>query len=238
MMPTRSASTSASSRYCVVRNTVTPVVGQAPHLVPQRRAALGIEAGRRLVEEQQPRAVHEREREVEPALHAARVAADLAVGGLGQPTRSSSSSRAVRARLLSSPCSALCSAHVLAAGEVRVERGLLQRGADRAAHLGALLDDVEAGDASRARGRRQQRRQDEHRRRLAGAVGTEEPVDLAGRDLEVDPVDGAHAALEVADEAFDLDAVRGVAHAPLAATEAQAVAGGLDVEASVIGRPT
>ena len=29
--------------------------------------------------------VHEREREVEPALHAARVAADLAVGGVGEP---------------------------------------------------------------------------------------------------------------------------------------------------------
>ena len=48
-------------------------------------AALRVEAGGRLVEEQDPRRVDEREREVQPALHAARVAADAAVGRLGQP---------------------------------------------------------------------------------------------------------------------------------------------------------
>ena len=85
MIPTRSASTSASSRYCVVRKTVTPVVAREPgDLLPQVGAAGRVEAGRRLVEEQQPRPVHERQREVEPPLHAARVAADLAVGGVGQ----------------------------------------------------------------------------------------------------------------------------------------------------------
>ena len=57
---------------------------QARDLVPQGGAALRVEAGRRLVEEQDARAVHEREREVEAALHAARVAADLAVGRVGE----------------------------------------------------------------------------------------------------------------------------------------------------------
>ena len=41
---------------------------------------------------------------------------------------------------------------------------------------------------------------------LPGAVRAEEAVDLAGRDVQVDPVDRAHV-LELADEALDLDAV-------------------------------
>ena len=86
MIPTRSASTSASSRYCVVRNTVTPASRRMSATSFQmRRAALRVEAGRRLVEEEDPRAVHEGEREVEAPLHAARVARDLAVGGVDEP---------------------------------------------------------------------------------------------------------------------------------------------------------
>ena len=53
-------------------------------LLPQRGPALRIEAGRRLVEEQHPRPVDERQGQVEAALHPARVPADAAVGGTGQ----------------------------------------------------------------------------------------------------------------------------------------------------------
>ena len=61
------------------------VVAREPgDLRPERRPALDVEPGRRLVEEEDPRPVDEREGEVEPALHAAGVAAHLAVGGLGQ----------------------------------------------------------------------------------------------------------------------------------------------------------
>ena len=56
MIPTRSASTSASSRYCVVRKTVTPSSrASRADLLPERGAALRVEAGRRLVEEQDRR---------------------------------------------------------------------------------------------------------------------------------------------------------------------------------------
>ena len=87
----------------------------------------------------------QREREVEPALHPARVAAHAAVGGVGQadpleqlvsPPRALGAWQALKRRL---------KAHVLATGEVWVERGLLERGADRGAHVGALADDVVAG---------------------------------------------------------------------------------------------
>jgi hypothetical protein len=48
-----------------------------------------------------------------------------------------------------------------------------------------------------------------NRGRFAGTVGTEEAVDLAGADFQIDAVDGTHSALEFADEAADLDSVRG-----------------------------
>ena len=51
-------------------------------LDPERGAALHVEPGRRLVEKENARPVHERERKVEPALHPARVALDLAVRSL------------------------------------------------------------------------------------------------------------------------------------------------------------
>src|SRR6266567_1153229 len=71
---------------------------------------------------------------------------------------------------------------MLSSGEERVERGLLQRGADRRSHLRPLLGHVEAGHGRTARCRRQQRRQHVHRRRLTGAVRTEEAVDLPRAD--------------------------------------------------------
>ena len=52
------------------------------HLRPERVAALRVEAGRRLVEEEDAGPVHEGKGEVEPALHPAGVGLHLAVGSL------------------------------------------------------------------------------------------------------------------------------------------------------------
>jgi hypothetical protein len=89
---------------------------------------------------------------------------------------------------------------VVAPGEQRVERGLLQGGADRPSHGRAFALDVVPRHARPARGRWQQRGEHEHRRRLAGPVGAEEAMDLAGLDPQVDAVDGPYPALELADE--------------------------------------
>ena len=88
--------------------------------------------------------VHEREREVEAALHAAGVAADLAVGRVGEADALEQLGAAAAALALGQAVQRGLEAQVLAAGEQRVERGLLERGADRLAHLRALADDVEA----------------------------------------------------------------------------------------------
>ena len=156
----------------------------------------------------------EREREVEPALHPAGVAAHLAVGRVDEADALEQLGGARAALLARQRLQARLQPQVLAAGEQRIERGLLQRGADRLAHLRPLLHDVEAADARDAGGRRQQRRQHQHGRRLAGAVRAEEAVDLARRDGEVDAVDRARALLELPDEALRLDG-EPVAHGEL-----------------------
>ena len=180
---------------------------QARDLFPEVGAALGIEAGRGLVEEEDAGRVHERKREVEAALHAAGVAAHLAVRGVGQADALEQLGAAADALALGQAVQRGLEAQVLATRQQRVERGLLEGGADRLAHVRAVADDVVAGNARGARGGRQQRGEHEHGGRLAGAVRAQEAIDLARLDAEVDPVHRADAALELADETVDLDAV-------------------------------
>ena len=175
------------------------LVVQRAHLLPDRLAADRVEAGGRLVEEEDARLVDERGGEVEPAPHAARVGADAAVGGLrrGRPARAArrragapSRARAARA---ASPAAGSARGRS-SAGRAPPPAGRRRSSARTAARL-----------ARRRRGRRrvalppvgqQQRRQHPHRRRLAGPVRAEEGVDLALGDLEVDAGDGDDAALE------------------------------------------
>ena len=154
-----------------------------------------------------PRPVDERQGEVETPLHAAGVALHLAVGRLAQPDARQELVRALAALVAREPLQRRLQANVVAAGQERVERGLLERGADHGAHPRALLDDVVAADARGAGRRRQQRRQHQDGRRLACAVGAEEAVDLAGVDVEIDGVDRPRPLLELADEPLDLDRV-------------------------------
>ena len=83
---------------------------------------------------------------------------------------------------------------VLQAGEVLVDRGVLAREADLVAQLRRVGDDVEAGDLGAAGVGPQQRREDPHDRRLAGAVGAEQAEHRARRGLEVDAVERADVA--------------------------------------------
>jgi hypothetical protein len=112
---------------------------------------------------------------------------------------------------------------VLAARQEVVERRLLERRADVAAHVGAVGGDVEAGDGGAPGGGRQQRREHVHGGRLARAVGPEEAVDLAGGDLEVDAVDGVDVALEGPHEALDHDPAMVAAHGPEGARPVEVV---------------
>src|SRR5207247_5592381 len=104
---------------------------QSCDLAPERASALYVETGRRLVEEEDRRPMGEREREVEPALHTARIAAHLPVGSECQPDPLQQLLRAGAALGAGDSVECALEVEVLAAREAAVERGLLQCGPDR-----------------------------------------------------------------------------------------------------------
>ena len=72
----------------------------------------------------------QREREIEPSLHPARVARHLAVSRIGQPDAMEELLRTRPPLILADALERGLQAEVVAAGEQRVERGLLERDAD------------------------------------------------------------------------------------------------------------
>ena len=179
------------------------------------------------------RAVHEREREVEPPPHAARVAADAPVAGLGQADAVEQLDGPLARLGPAQPVQRALHAQQLAAGHQRVDGRLLERDADRAAHRVAVAHHVVAGDPGVARGRPQQRREDAHHGRLPGAVGAEKTVDLAVADFEIEPVDGADAALEFSYELLDFD---GGGHVGIEPTESAAAYSAAECAAALTRR--
>jgi hypothetical protein len=101
------------------------VAREASDLGPQGAPALRVEPGGRLVEEEDRRPVREREREIEAPLHAARVAADLAIRGLRQADSLEQLLHAGVALAARDPMQRALEADVLAAGQEQVERRLL-----------------------------------------------------------------------------------------------------------------
>ena len=186
-----SASRSASSRYCVV-STQRGAVGdqaldRAPHLGPARR----VEAGRRLVEEDD-RAVHDQAgREVEPAAHAAGVGPDLAVGGVLDPE---AGEQLVGARERVAPWRASAGARAGAGSRARSgarrarPAGRRARSA-RARRAGSRTTSWPATNARPAVGA-SERGEDADGGRLAGAVVAEQAEHGARLDGEVQAAQG------------------------------------------------
>src|SRR5439155_15392221 len=108
-------------------------------LGPEGRAALRVEAGRRLVEEEHARAVDQRERQVEAALHPAGVALDLAVGSLHQADALEQLVGAGPAFRAWKRLESRLESQMLASGQQPVERGLLERCTDRRAYARPLV---------------------------------------------------------------------------------------------------
>ena len=180
----RSASCSASSRYCVVSSTVVPLSASSLTVCHTSMRASRVEPGRRLVEEDHRRVADEAHRDVQPAAHPARVRRHLARARVGQR-------EALRAgRRRSCPGPSRCRSLAMS---TRFSRPL--RISSTAANcpvrlmdsrtFAALRRDVEAVDAGRPRVRLEQRGQDPHGRGLARPVGAEQGEDAAPRDLEV-----------------------------------------------------
>ena len=190
MMPTRCASSSASSRYCVVKKMVMPSCSfSAAHLVPHIRSADRVEAGGRFVEEEDLRLVDQRHGQVESTLHAARVGLDAIVDGAADVDQTDDVVHPPRDVRRRQPVEPTLQIEQFAPGLFPVERRILESDTDAEPDGAGVALDVVAGHDRGARCRRQQRAEHLDARGLSGAVRAEEAVDLTRRDLEVDAGD-------------------------------------------------
>jgi hypothetical protein len=162
------------------------VADEVAEQAPQLDAAAGVQARRRLVEEEHGRRRDEARGEVEAAAHAAGERLDEAIGGVGQAETLEELGGAGahdRPRQVVEPADHL---EVRAGGEQAVDGGLLAGEADLRPHGGRVGDDVVPGHQGAALGGLQERGEDPHRGRLAGAVVAEQAEDRALRHVEVD----------------------------------------------------
>ena len=168
-----------------------------------RVAALGVDAHGRLVEHQQAGVVEQADADVEPALHAAREAVGAVAGPVGQVDDCQHLVHAPVELLAPEPLEAPEEAQVLAGGQVRVDGQVLGHVADGG--LGVGRPDVHrpAGHDDLAAVAPEQAADHRDGGGLAGAVGPEQAVGLAGGDLEADAVDGGPLAVALAKVAAD-----------------------------------
>ena len=179
----------------MVRKTVVPPLAERADLVPHPGPRLRVEAGRRLVEEEDLRAGGRcrGRRRAGGACRPSRCRSARSAAASRSSAARTSAARACRVRL-GHPVQAALDDELAAAGLGRVGRAALRHVADALADELRLAPQVRAGDRRLARGRGDQRREHPERRRLAGAVRAEEAEDLAGADPQVDALDGLDRA--------------------------------------------
>src|SRR5262249_23741977 len=145
-----------------------------------------VEIARRLVEDQDRRIVNERLREADALPIPVGEGPDLFAEDLREPAHLDAAARAVLERLLFAAAQIGGEAQGFEGAHLRIERRALGQVAEAGPHLERLIEHVVSVDARGAARRRDEARQDAHRRRFAGAVRAEEAYDLAAFDLEVD----------------------------------------------------
>ncbi len=171
---------------------------ERPGVAARRR----VEAGRRLVEEDELGVADERDAEVEPPLLPARERLHLRVALLGQADEVDHLVDVARVPVVAGEDPV----H-LAHGQDGPELGLLQDDADPLPERPLAAAGVEAEHGDLAAVALPVALEDLDRRRLAGAVRAEQAEDLAGRDLEVDPAHRLDAVVRLA-QAADGDRAR------------------------------
>ena len=181
---------------------------EAEQPVPEDVSRLGVEAGRRLVEQQHARVVDERPRDGEPPLHAARERVDLRLAlvfELGEGEQFVGAFCDELARQTEVPP---VHQQVLADPQLGVEVVGLRHDAELRPDLWAEPVGVEPEDRQVSGGARRDRADHAHGRRLARAVRAEQPERLARCDLERDAVDGGELAVSLHEVSGDDDWLR------------------------------
>ncbi len=167
------------------------VAADAPDEVEHVVPALRVEPVRRLVEQHQPRVVHEGLRQLHALPHAGRVAPHLAVALLEQAHVAQCLGRALARSGARQPAEARHVGDELRGAHVEREAVVLRHVADQPPDCRPLGDDVEVEHLRRPGGGLDEPEQDAEERALPCAVGADEP-DHAGLDLEVEPVEREH----------------------------------------------
>jgi hypothetical protein len=173
----------------VVSSTVTPFATCSRTICHNSRRLRRVEPRGRLIEEDQPRRAEKGHRQVQPALHSARVR-------LGPTARCARKFEPLKQfvddRLGATAIEVIQIGHqlqVLAAGVKLVDRRELPGHADRPTHLVGLRSYVVPRDTDLPGVGREQCGTDVDRCGLAGAVGSQERVHAALRNLEVDALE-------------------------------------------------
>ena len=180
-------------RVCGEEQRRLAAPAQRAQLVPDHRARGHVEAGGGLVEEQHAGPMEQPARDLDAAAQATRELAHRLVGVLGEAEPLDPIGRALGGRVEVEQASV--QRELLARGQPRVERGLLEHHADLPPHGGALAHHVAPEQEDAARGRREQRGEHAHGRRLARAVGPEQAEADAARHVEVDARERAGVAI-------------------------------------------
>ena len=206
----RVARRSASSMKCVVSRIVLPCEQQLAQPVPDEMARLRIEAGRRLVEDQELGIVDERPREREAPLHPARQHADSHLLLAAQPGEFEQLRNARGERRAIDVEIAAVDAKVLGDGEIRIEVVDLRHDAHADAGDPGGLGHALADHLDRAAIGIDEPEAAAKRRGLARAVGAEQREAFAAPDLEGEP---AHDLVRAVELAEPRDPQHDVAHA-------------------------
>jgi hypothetical protein len=143
---------------------------QIPDHLPDALPAHRVQAGGRLIQEQHGRLRQQAGRQVQPAPHAAGIALDYPVGGVGQLEELEQFGGPRPGLARSHPAQLADQHEVLPAGQQPVQGGVLGGHADLPAHRGRPGQHVDAGHPGLARVRPRQRGQDPHGCGLPGSV--------------------------------------------------------------------
>jgi hypothetical protein len=154
----------------------------------------GVYPFERLVEEEQTRRGQQRRRERELLAHAVGIVRDERVFRAREIHQREEIRRSRPEGLGRDPVHLADERQRFLGGEALEQREILRDHADAPLHGDGIRDGIDPQDPHRSRRRAKQTCQALDRRRLAGAVRSEEPVEAAGRHAQIDPVNGADRA--------------------------------------------
>ncbi len=174
-----------------------PLAVELPEDLPQRQAALRVEAGGRLVQEQHGGAVEDRARDHQPLGHPAGEREHRRLGPLGQLELLEQLVGGARDSRRGDAEQAAVEVEVLPHRQLAVQGVRLRDCPEQLLGQRRVGDNVDRAHVRRARGGHHPRGEHPRGRRLAGAVRPEQAEDLPAVHAQVEPVHGGEVGARV-----------------------------------------